>query len=306
MTRFDRTFRLADGPGGLGLACDAETGLSLAGVQLLRITAAGYAPRPISDLGPLMKGAYTEGRDPAGLAPGLDVVAEALNRGDLGRAMIAALRLSDLSADGAAGIASADEVIAKYNFNQDEPQDTQGRWTNGDPASASATRPLRVRQALARPATTADGSGPNAPSPERSWVGPVHLYGDHLIQVQAGGMGGNGPPPGSELEPEPAADVGPIGEPPPNPNAPRVPQGLGSTRSHGRRPLLSTGFSPNASERSAMAASHARPDQVDARVSAGQDPDHAHLRSHHIGTCHTPKKLGEDCSTNSGFGPPAG
>jgi len=72
--------------GGLGLNCSPE-GLSLAGVPLLRITPVGLAPRSASDLAELMRSAYGRDVDLVKLSSGLDVIAKALNSGDLGRAM---------------------------------------------------------------------------------------------------------------------------------------------------------------------------------------------------------------------------
>jgi len=67
---------------------------------------------------------------------GLKVVAHALNAGDLGRAMIAAihLRLPALSGGGAAGVNFAADMLAKYN--PDEPRDARGRWTTEGNGSA--------------------------------------------------------------------------------------------------------------------------------------------------------------------------
>jgi hypothetical protein len=120
--------------GGLGLSCTAE-GVSLAGVPLLRKTTSGLTPRPMAELAALMKSAYGHDIDPTRPYPGLDVIAQALNQGDIGRAMVAAvhLRLPDLNAKGAAQIARADEALNKYD--PDEPRDERGRWTT---AGASA------------------------------------------------------------------------------------------------------------------------------------------------------------------------
>jgi hypothetical protein len=191
LTRFERTFRLSNKAGDFGLACQLDTGLSLAGVQLLRRTPSGFSPRPLADLGPLMKGAYAEAADPERLVRGLGVVADALNRGDIGRAMIAALhmRLPDLDAAGAARIAEADEVLAKYS--PDEPRDERGRWTTGGAART--------------PPSVTSPSGASASA--RAWGEPGRLYGGRIIPVAGGpvevtaedpvqgrGMGDNNPP----------------------------------------------------------------------------------------------------------------
>ena len=68
--------------------------MSLAeGAPLLRKTIHGFAARPSGDVAELMKGGYDGDINLRGLLAGLDVVANALNRGDLGRAMIASVQL---------------------------------------------------------------------------------------------------------------------------------------------------------------------------------------------------------------------
>ena len=133
----DRRFRVTEESSRQGLSCK-DTGLSLAGVPLLRKTASGFAPRSADEIVALMKGAYGPDIDTTGLSPRLGVIAEALNRGDLGRAMIAALhlRLPVLNEDGAIGIAHANDALAKFDPN--EPRDWRGRWTTGGGDSAAA------------------------------------------------------------------------------------------------------------------------------------------------------------------------
>lgn len=130
MSLLDRRFQLDDARGGTGLSCNAQ-GLWLAGRPLLRRTISGYAPRPADEIAALTKCAYGRDMDPEGLVAGLRVIAEALDRGDLGRAMVGAvhLRLPALDENGAARIAIADDTLAKFDPN--EPRDALGRWTNG-------------------------------------------------------------------------------------------------------------------------------------------------------------------------------
>lgn len=125
---------------GLGLNCDAG-GLSLAGVPLLRRSVGGLEPRPTEELAWLLKRGYGHDIDPVRLRRGLDVVAQALNGNDIGRAMVAAihLRLPSLDERGAALIAFADEALNKYDPS--EPRDAQGRWTSDGGSSASASAP---------------------------------------------------------------------------------------------------------------------------------------------------------------------
>lgn len=175
--------RASDTASGLGLSCQ-PTGVSLAGAPLLRRAVAGFAPRSRREIDTLMKAAYGDGADGAPISRGLDVVADALNRGDLGRAQIGAarLRLPELSWDRAVRIARAEDALAKYNFNPDEPRDSRGRWTSGG------------SEATPTPQT---GSPPSS-SP------PVHLYGGELTHT--GGGGSNGPPIDEPPSEEPGLD----------------------------------------------------------------------------------------------------
>ena len=216
MAALEQYFRLANEPGSFGLSCHAG-GVSLAGVPLLRKSAKGFAPRPTPEIDALMQCAYGSEADAIKLTRGLDVVAEALNRGDLGRAMIGAvhLRLDELSFGAAARIARADDALAKFDPN--ELRDDRGRWTTGvaGPSARNSTRAGRTRAPLPTgpadqqrdaPRATAftarpnqEGSNPSAP--ERSLNAPTHLYGGQIIPVQGpGGIGGNGPPPEFAVE----------------------------------------------------------------------------------------------------------
>jgi len=126
-----RSFRLTNEPGGLGLSC-TESGLSLAGVPLLRKSATGFAPRPATVIETLIRAAYGEQIQATDLLPGIDVVARALNRGDVAHAMIAAVltKMPELDWTAGARLAHAEERLAKYS--PDEPRDWLGRWTVGD------------------------------------------------------------------------------------------------------------------------------------------------------------------------------
>ena len=137
----DRSFRLASKPGNLGVGFN-DDGVSLAGARLLRKTADGFAPRSPHELGELMKTAYRGVTDIGRLSAGLDVIAKALNRGERGRAMIAALQLQldELSWDDAVRVARIESALAKYN--PDEPRDWHGRWTtSGDARQSRPTKP---------------------------------------------------------------------------------------------------------------------------------------------------------------------
>jgi hypothetical protein len=129
-----RVFRLMNEPGGLGLGC-TPAGVSLAGVPLLRMTQAGFVPRPVSEIASLLKAAY--GNRPVALQSRLGAIAQALNNGDFALAAIAAVQTQtpELSAEDALRLASANEELNKYNYNPQEPRDWHGRWTTDGSAS---------------------------------------------------------------------------------------------------------------------------------------------------------------------------
>ena len=228
-------FRLSDETGSLGLSC-AESGVSLAGAPLLRKTALGFASRSKAEIGALMKAAYGDAFCEMDLSRRLAVVADALNKGDLGRAKIAAvqMRLPALRWDRAARIARTEEVLRKYD--PDEPRDWRGRWTNtySDAPPNPATAPLRPQPQPTPPRRN------RTPDPESDPIisesGPAHLYGGHLIHT------------GGWPENEPVEPI-PIPEAEPDVPGVRVPQGWdtpsetigGLTYPSTRRPTLTDG-----------------------------------------------------------------
>jgi hypothetical protein len=165
----------------------------------------------------LLRCAYGDDADAAGLEAGLAVAARALNEGDLGRAMIATLRLrlADLNWNAAVRLAQVDDALAKYD--PDEPRDARGRWTRGDgSAEGDVSRPMRSR--LLVPLLPDDQAKPGSTESERSWSDEITFEGRQRLPVQdcePPGIGDNMPPP--EAEPVPEAE----------PNLPtlRVPQG---------------------------------------------------------------------------------
>jgi hypothetical protein len=138
--QIDRHFRLTNEPGGLGLSCTSE-GLSFAGVPLLRKTELGFAPRRAEEIESLFRAMRSDDVDPAALSRSLDVIARALNRGDLAYAMTAAVltRLPELDWEAAARLAKAEEQLAKYDA--DQPRDWHGRWTDGNGGAAESHKP---------------------------------------------------------------------------------------------------------------------------------------------------------------------
>ncbi len=200
----DLPVRLSEDTGSLGLNCDA-LGVSLAGAPLLRKTALGFASRPRDEIEALVKAAYGGSLGGGDLSLRLKAVAEALNKGDLGRAQITALqmRLPELSWVQAIRVARAEQVLTKYD--PDEPRDWRGKWTSANDGTAPRVRQLVKPQSgpgVAAPFIPSDptslGSGPVG-------SGPVHLYGGRLIHT--GGPGDNEPPPEPVPIPEAEPDL---------------------------------------------------------------------------------------------------
>lgn len=158
MNQTERNAPRLGGNKGLGVSC-TPAGLSLAGVPLLTVTPTGLARRPTSELSELMKRAYDHDVDLETLSSGLDVVAKALNSGDLGRAMIAAmhLKLPELTWANAVRLARSEEALNKFNI--DELRDWLGRWTTG-----GAARPGSSARASRRPAHPPGGPRPRQES----------------------------------------------------------------------------------------------------------------------------------------------
>ena len=132
MLTAERRYRLTNESGGLGLSC-GRSGLTLAGVPLLRNESDGFVPRASAEIEILLSRAYQRRGDAASISDGLRIVAKALNEGAIARAMISALllKLPELDWAGAARIADADHALAKYD--PDELRDRHGRWTMNGP-----------------------------------------------------------------------------------------------------------------------------------------------------------------------------
>ena len=128
MNGLELGFRLSNRVGSFGLSC-GPAGLSLAGVPLLQSSGSGFTPRPQAQIHWLVTSAYGRTVNATPLENGLAAVSRALDAGEIGRAMIAAvlLKLPELDWQGAARLAHADNALAKYD--PDELRDDDGRWT---------------------------------------------------------------------------------------------------------------------------------------------------------------------------------
>jgi hypothetical protein len=92
-----------------------------------------FVPRTPGEIDALVRAALLDGAGLDRLSSGLRAVSDALNHGDYAKAQINALflRLPDLDRDGAARIATAHDILLKFNPNVElEPRDWHGRWTS--------------------------------------------------------------------------------------------------------------------------------------------------------------------------------
>ena len=178
MSAIDRRKRFTKNGDTGGLEC-GPTGISLAGVPLLAPSALGLVPRRTTDIVTLIKSACGYELRSESLANGLKVAAEALNRGDLGRAMIAAvqLRLPHLDENQALRLIQANDILSK--FDPDQPRDWHGRWTSigtagpdesGENATGDAPSPS---DETIKPTTWSGPTEPsNAPAPSNADAKP--------------------------------------------------------------------------------------------------------------------------------------
>jgi hypothetical protein len=128
-------FKLDQSPSGRGLRCDGE-GLFLGSNALLQRDAIGnFEARTASDLRKTFVGTYGNDAIWDGRIRSVKVVADALNNGDMARAMMAAVLMRLPDPDGAVRISDVDGVLAKAGFNPGEPRDERGRWTTGGASS---------------------------------------------------------------------------------------------------------------------------------------------------------------------------
>jgi hypothetical protein len=136
-TRFDEIHwsRLEQPNDPLGVSCD-EHGPSIGPIRLLKQTSHGFEPRWIPELEFVLSTAFGRPMQLAGKMRGLRAVADALEKGDLARAMLVTqfMWLPSLPDERAFHRAITADTLAKAGFNPDQPRDEQGRWA-GDGAN---------------------------------------------------------------------------------------------------------------------------------------------------------------------------
>jgi hypothetical protein len=143
-------FKLCQNPQGRGLRCDQD-GLFLDGEPLLaRDTQDRFQPRPPSEIRKIFSDTYRVDADWASRIRSVDVVAKALNKSDVARAMMAAVLMKMPDPDDAIRIADVDDVLAKAGFDPDEPRDEHGRWTSGG-SDEGRLIPVQIAPPIAGP-----------------------------------------------------------------------------------------------------------------------------------------------------------
>jgi len=123
-------FKLDQNPDGRGLRCDPG-GLFFAGEPLLeRDERDQFRPRQPTSIQKVFNGAYGADAQWPSRIRSIDVVAKALNKGDVARAMMAAVLMRLPKPNDAIRIRDPEDVLGKAGFNQDEPRDERGRWAS--------------------------------------------------------------------------------------------------------------------------------------------------------------------------------
>ena len=141
-------FALASRRSDPGLFCDGSE-LTLGGVSLLVKTQSGYQLRSAGDLNEIFDAAYglENGIDLPSRLSGLLSVIRALNKGDRSHAMMLALllRLPNIGLGGMERLCKLSATAtAKYDDRQ--PRDWHGRWTDGSSGSEAARVGPRTRE----------------------------------------------------------------------------------------------------------------------------------------------------------------
>lgn len=121
-------FKLDQNPEGSGLRCDSG-GLFLGRDALLKRDRNGkFEARPVAEFQAIFGRAYREESNWESRIRSVHLIADALNKGDIARAMMTAVLMR--LPDPAEVTADTEGVLAKANFNPDEPRDERGRWTS--------------------------------------------------------------------------------------------------------------------------------------------------------------------------------
>jgi hypothetical protein len=113
------------------LRCD-DGGLFLGRDALLqRDRQSNFEARPVAELRTVLGRVYGDEANWESRVRSVKLVASALNKGEMARAMMTAVLMRLPDPGGAIRIADADGVLAKAGFNPNESRDERGRWTSG-------------------------------------------------------------------------------------------------------------------------------------------------------------------------------
>lgn len=141
-------FKLDQKPNGRGLRCDGD-GLFLGRDALLQKDGEGiFEARSEAELQKTLSRVYGGDAGWESQIRSVKLVASALNKGDMAKAMMTAvlMRLPDPGTP--VRIAGTNGALAKAGYDPDEPRDERGRWTNsGSVAPSSAHRDPRIQLA---------------------------------------------------------------------------------------------------------------------------------------------------------------
>ena len=187
-------FKLDQNPNGRGLRCDDE-GLFLGRDALLQRDREGnFEARPVGELRKALHRAYGDDANWESHARSVKLVAAALNKGDLARAMMTAVLMRVPDPGSPISIADVDGALAKAGFDPDEARDERGRWATsgsdgGESAAPGASDTLGPLAAVARAAEAAARASvqPNSAddlSPYTDDKGISDDHGDHMGGVQ--------------------------------------------------------------------------------------------------------------------------
>jgi hypothetical protein len=129
--RQDLMFKLDQNPEGPGLRCD-DSGLFLGRDALLRKDRDGHfdALSP-AQLQKIFARIYGDETNWESRIRSVELVADALNKGEMARAMMSAVLMRLPAPGDSICIAEVDELLAKVGYDADEPRDDRGRWTDG-------------------------------------------------------------------------------------------------------------------------------------------------------------------------------
>jgi len=132
--------RLGQADDFLEVSCD-EDGPAIGPVRLLKRTSLGLEPRPTAELECILGAALEHPIEFAAKVQGLQAAANALETGDLARAMLITqfLWLPSLPDENAFHRAVKADSLAKAGFNPGQPRDDHGRWADEEASEGSST-----------------------------------------------------------------------------------------------------------------------------------------------------------------------